>query len=137
MTVSYKIYKTKDFIRRTEKGEINMQQSLNTVADLAAASKFHKDVNILIDVRDTETTLDLESVLKVAFEFGNYKNCFRNKIAGVIPDDPERIDRAVFFKVGMEAGGFLFDFFTDYEKAIEWLSEVESLNDKGLESSDH
>ena len=73
MTVSYKIYKTKDFIRRTEKGEINMQQSLNTVADLAAASKFHKDVNILIDVRDTETTLDLENVLKVAFEFGNYK----------------------------------------------------------------
>ena len=132
MTVSYKIYKTKDFIRRTEKGEINMQKSLNAVADLAAKSKLHNDVNILIDVRDTETTLDLENVLKVAFEFGNYKECFRNKIAGVIPNTQERIDRAIFFKVGMESGGFLFDFFTDFEKAIEWLSEVESINDKEL-----
>ncbi len=32
MTVSYNIYKIKDFIRRTEKGEINIQKSLNTVA---------------------------------------------------------------------------------------------------------
>ena len=137
MTVSYKKYKINDFIRRTENGEINMQKSLNAVAELAAASKLHKDVNILIDLRETETTLDFEDVLKVAFEFGNYKDCFRNKIAGVIPEDPERIDRAEFFKIGMKAGGFLFDFFTDFEKAIEWLSEIEPLDDKALEFSDH
>jgi len=93
MTMSYKIYKVKDFIRRTEKGEINIQESLNTVAELAIASKFHKDVNILIDLRETETTLDFGDLLKVALEFAYYKDCFRNKIAGVIPNDPERIRR--------------------------------------------
>ena len=55
MTVSYKIYKIKDFIRRTEKGEINIQKSLNTVAELAIAAELHKDVNILVDLRETET----------------------------------------------------------------------------------
>ena len=137
MTVSYKIYKVKDFLRRTEKGEINIQKSLNTVAELAIASEFHKDVNILIDLRETETTLDFGDLLKVALEFAYYKDCFRNKIAGVIPEDSERIDRAEFFKIGMKAGGFLFDFFTDFEKAIEWLSEIEPLDDKALEFSDH
>ncbi len=127
MTVSYKIYKIKDFIRRTEKGEINIQKSLNTVAELAIASEFHKDVNILIDLRDTETTLDYGDLLKVALEFAYYKDCFRNKIAGVIPNDPERIERAELFKTGMKVKGFLFDYFTDFEKAIEWLSEIEPL----------
>ncbi len=127
MTKSYKIYKVKDFIRRTEKGEINIQESLNTVAELAIASEFHKDVNILIDLRDTETTLDFGDLLKVALEFAHYKDCFRNKIAGVIPNDPERFRRGKFFKTGMEVKGFLFDYFTDFEKAIEWLSEIDSL----------
>jgi hypothetical protein len=127
MPVSYKIYKVKDFLRRTEKGEINIQKSLNTVAELAIASAFHKDVNILVDLRETETTLNLEDVLKVVLEFAYYKDCFRNKIAAVIPDDPERIERAELFKTGMKVKGFFFDYFTDFEKAIEWLSEIEPL----------
>ena len=127
MTVSYKMYKVKDFIRRTENGEINIQKSLNTVAELAIASEFHKDVNILIDLRETETTLNLADVLTVVLEFAYYKDCFRNKIAAVIPKDPERIKRGELFKTGMTIKGFLFDYFTDFEKAIEWLSEIEPL----------
>ncbi len=128
MSVSYKIYKVKDFIRRTEKGEINIQKSLNTVTELAIASETHKDVNILVDLRETETTLNFGDVLKVVLEFAYYKDCFQNKIAAVIPEDPERIKRAELFKTGMKAKGFLFDYFTDFEKAIEWLSEIEPLS---------
>ncbi len=103
MTVSYKIYKVKDFIRRTEKGEINIQKSLNAVAELAIASAFHKDINILVDLRETETTLNFGDVLKVVLEFAYYKDCFQNKIAAVIPKDPERIKRGELFKTGMKA----------------------------------
>ena len=131
MTVSYKIYKIKDFIRRTETGEINIQKSLNAVKDLALASEFHKDVNILIDLRETETTLDFEDLLKVILEFGHYKDCFKNKIAAVIPKDPVRIEKGEFFKTTMKTGGFLFDYFTNFDKAIEWLSEIKPLFDKG------
>jgi hypothetical protein len=127
MTAPYCIYKVKDFLRRTEKGEINIQKSLNTVAELAIASELHKDVNILVDLRETETTLNFGDVLKVVLEFAYYKDCFQNKIAAVIPEDPERIKRGELFKTGMKAKGFLFDYFTDFEKAIEWLSEIEPL----------
>ncbi len=135
MTVYYKMYKIKDFVRKTEKGEINIQKSLNAVAELAVASKLHKDINILIDLRDTETLLNFRDLLTVALEFAWYKDCFRNKIAVVIPNDPERIERGEYLKASMKVKGFLFDYFTDYEKAIEWLSETEPLY-KELESSD-
>ena len=70
-------------------------------------------------------------MLKVVIEFGYYKDCFRNKIAAVIPKDPERIERGEYFKTRMKKRGFLFDYFTDFEKAIEWLSKIEPLYDKG------
>ena len=125
MTVTYKMYMIKDFVRKTEKGEIDIQKSLNTVAELAVASAFHNDINILVDLRETETTLNFRDLLKLALEFALYKDCFRNKIAVVIPDDPERIERGEFFKNDMKVKGFLFDYFTDFEKAIEWLSDIE------------
>ena len=131
MTVSYKMYKIKDFVRRTENGEINIQKSLNAVAELAVASKLHKDINILIDLRDTETILNFRDLLTVALEFAWYKDCFQNKIGVVIPNDPERIERGEFLKTNMTVKGFLFDYFTDFEKAIEWLSEIEPLYDRG------
>ena len=106
MTVSYKMYKIKDFVRRTETGEINIQKSLNAVAELAVASKLHKDINILIDLRDTETTLNFGDLLTVALEFAWYKDCFRNKIAVVIPNDPERIKRGEYLKANMKVKGF-------------------------------
>ena len=127
MTVSYKIYKMKDFIRMTEKGEINIQRSIDVVRELAIASEFHKDVNILVDLRETETVLNYRDLFTVVLEFAYYKNCFRNKMAAIIPDEPERIERAEFFKTGMTIKGFLFEYFTDFEKAIEWFSKIESL----------
>ncbi len=89
MTVPYCIYKVKDFIRRTEKGEINIQKSLNTVAELAIASEFHKDVNILVDLRETETTLDFGDVLKVVLEFAYYKDCFQPSCSLMRPVSPQ------------------------------------------------
>ena len=124
MAERYKIYKMKDLIRKTEDGEINIQRSMDVVRELAIASEHHKEANILVDLRETETTLNFGDLLAVALEFAYYKNCFRNKIAAIIPEEPERIERAEFFKAGMTIKGFLFDYFTDFEKAIEWLSEI-------------
>jgi hypothetical protein len=87
-------------------------------------------------LRDTETTLNFADLLTLALEFAWYKNCFRNKIAAVIPNTQERIEKIEFFKTNMKVKGFLFDYFTDFEKAIEWLSETEPLH-KGPEFSDH
>jgi hypothetical protein len=47
---------------------------------------------------------------------------FNCKIAFVIPNTKQRKEVAKIFKVCMEAQGFEFRHFFDYEEAIEWLS---------------
>ena len=67
-------------------------------------------------------------VMRVAAEFAAYRNRFRNKIAVLIPDKAERIARAEFMKTCMELKGFQWAFFTVYEDAIDWISEITAIH---------
>ena len=48
-----KIYKVKDFIRKTEAGKIDFGRSMELIHELAAAASFHDNHNILVDMRET------------------------------------------------------------------------------------
>lgn len=124
MTRGYKTYHTRDFIRKTETGELDVRRSIHVVRELAVAAEHHEDHNVLVDLRETEAHWHFADLITVALEFGRYRDVFRNKIAAIIPDITERIEHAQFFKETMEREGFLFDYFTDFESAIEWLSIV-------------
>ena len=63
-------------------------------------------------------------LLVVATELAKYKKVFANRLAILAPDEPDRMLRAQFFKAAMDVQGFELEFFTDYEAAIEWLSDV-------------
>jgi hypothetical protein len=65
--------------------------------------------------------------MKVALEFGSYASSFKNKIANIVPDDSERLIIANRFKACMDIQGFEYEIFTDYESAIEWLSQTEDI----------
>jgi hypothetical protein len=124
-----KIYKVKDFIRKTETGNIDLERSRKIVKELAKIAGFHKDHNILIDLRETTvSSSSIEDILKIALEFGTYVSSFKNKIANIIPDDPKRMVIANRFKACMDIQGFDYEIFTDYESAIEWLSKTKDLN---------
>ena len=124
MEAGLKIYQTKDFIKHTAHGAIDLESSLATVRQLAAAADFHRHHNILLDMRDTDVAADRSEAIRVAAEFAVLRHSFRNKIAVLIPDRAERIARAEFMKTCMDMKGFQWAFFTAYEDAIEWLSEV-------------
>ena len=124
MAQGYKIYKSNDFIRKTEEGRFDRQRSLNLVKELVTASSFHKEHNLLIDIRATEPLDSFGDTLAVAIEFAKYQEAFPNKIAVIIPDNPERIERAEFFKASLGEVKFNIEYFTDFESAIEWLSIV-------------
>jgi LDH2 family malate/lactate/ureidoglycolate dehydrogenase len=47
MSLGIKIYKIRDYIRKTETGEIDFDRSIKICRDLAAAAAFHTDHNIL------------------------------------------------------------------------------------------
>ena len=125
-----KIYKVKDFIRKTETGDIDLERSKKIVRELATVSGLRSNHNILIDLRETTVSpaASIEDLMKVALEFGSYVSNFKNKIANIIPGDQERMEIASHFKSCMVFQGFEYEIFTDYESAIEWLSETEDID---------
>ena len=73
-------YSTTDFIKKTEKGTIDLERSKNFVRELAQKSKSHKDNNILIDLRETETTLSFGNLLEVVSEFILHKDSYQESL---------------------------------------------------------
>jgi hypothetical protein len=130
MSATVKIYKVKDFIRKTETGNIDFDRSMEFIHDLAVAASFHTDHNILIDMR--ETTLvdkgDMDTLLQLALEVVRYKSVFRGKIANVVPNDENRLSIARQFKACLDIKGFHYEIFTSFEDAIDWLSEITDMN---------
>ncbi|MDH4207201.1 MAG: hypothetical protein OEV45_16895 [Desulfobacteraceae bacterium] len=131
MLSGIKVYKVKDFIRKTQTGNIDLNRSKQIVRELADAAGSRTDHNILVDLRETTVSAaaSIEDIMKVAFEFGSYVSPFKNKIANIVPDDPERLIIANRFKACMDIQGFEYEIFTDYESAIEWLSQTEDLEE--------
>ena len=129
MLSGLKIYKVKDFLRKTETGNIDLKRSKQIVKELAMAAGLHTNHNILIDLRETSVSVaNIEDIMKVALEFGSYISSFKNKIANIVPDDSERLKIANRFKACMDIQGFEYEIFTDYESAIEWLSQTEDID---------
>ena len=53
MSIGIKVYQTKDFIRKTAQGRIDLARSLEAVRELAKAANYFKGHSILMDLRDT------------------------------------------------------------------------------------
>lgn len=125
MPISIKLYKDQDFIQKTETGNVDCGKAINTIYELSAAAEVYKGYSILMDVRDAASQLSsMGDMLTLSTEFVKYKDVFTNKIALLLPDIQERVERANRFKACMVVNGFEFDFFTDYDAAISWLSEA-------------
>jgi len=124
-----KIYKIKDLIRVNKQGKLDLDRSKRIVHELAATAAFHVDNNILVDLRDTVIdTHNLDDIFEVVLEMGRFKPIFKNKMASVIPNDEARISIAKKLKACLDIKGFQFQFFTVFEDAIEWLSDINQLN---------
>jgi len=127
MSCSLTLYKPSEFLRKTANGTLDMERSRRAVRDLAEVARFHRDSHILLDLRETESTISHLEQMKLAMEFGQYRQRFHNRIAVLIPSTSERIEKANLMKRCMEAEGFEMKVFIDFEHVIEWFSEVQPL----------
>ena len=124
MSEGYKIYQTKNFIKKIEKGELNIEKFRKMMQELATASAVHENHNLLIDIREITPLKGFGDVLKIILESTKYYKAFSNKIALIVANDPDRIARTKFFKAGLKLGKYQFEYFTDYENALDWLSDI-------------
>ncbi len=106
----------------TQSGELDLERSLKIVRDLAAEANFHKDHNVILDLRETSVNTSMADIIEISMAFASYHQVFKNKIAVIIPDNEERLIIAKRFKTCMDMQGFQFEQFTDFEPAIEWLA---------------
>ena len=136
MSSKIQIYKVKDFIRHNETGDIDFDRSMQIIHELATAALFHEDHDILIDMRETRIVgeRNMGMILGLAFEMARYRSIFKGKIANVVPDDEKRLTIAKQFKASMDIQGLRYELFTNFEDAINWLSEVAELNTGGSET---
>jgi hypothetical protein len=130
MPKGLKKYTTTDFISTTQHGDQNFGRAEVLIRDLAEAADHHRDHNVLIDLRDTQGSLSFMELMSLSLELVQYRSAFRNKLAVVIPDRKDRIEKVEFFKAGLDLVGFQFEYFTDYEKAVAWMSEEMDLSDE-------
>ncbi len=125
-----KIYKMKDIIRKDVTGDIDLEKSKKIIRNLARASlKFPRD-NILIDLRGTTVSSGrMADAFPVASEFMNQFGRFENRIASIVPNDEERISLAKFLETCLTIKNYRYKVFTNFEEAIEWLSEISSVEE--------
>lgn len=124
MGFSLKRYTLRDFIRQTENGTLDFARSLEAVRQLVKAAGYHTDCHLLLDLRDTESTIGPTEYMKLVMEFGAHERRFHNKIAVIIPARAERMEMAHFMQRGLQAEGYAIKVFISYEYAIDWLAEV-------------
>ena len=132
MPSEIQIYKTNEFIRLNESGEIDFEKSIEIVRKLAATVSFNPNHNILIDLRKTTTVVNANMgvVMGIVMEFvRNIPPSFQSKIASMIPKDKDRLANAKLFEAGMKAHDFEYKVFTNFEDAIEWISELKNKQD--------
>ena len=127
VSIGIKIYQTKDFVRKNTRGTIDLERSLKEVRQLAMATHYFKDHNMVLDLRETVVDGDRADILRVAAAFAHDFKSFRNKIAVIIPDTEERMAKAEFMQTCMHLQGFQWQFFLAYEDAIDWLSEIKEV----------
>ena len=135
MKTEVKIYRIHDFIRFNQKGVLDCEQSKEIVHDIASAASFLGNHNIMIDMRETTIDLkDMHDMMEIALEFSRFKPFIHNKLASIIPDTEERKALARQFKAYLAFEGIQFMIFTDYDKALDWLSDITQINLKPHET---
>lgn len=116
-------YKVNEFIKLNQTGELDFDGSIQLVKEMVNASYFNSKSNILLDLRDTTlNNITFSDLLKIALEISINQSLKTKKIANLVPDQKARLQTAEQFKLALAVSGFDYDFFTDIDDALKWLS---------------
>ncbi|HYH41914.1 MAG TPA: hypothetical protein VD867_08015 [Burkholderiales bacterium] len=119
MPTNVKIIQARDFIRATPGGVLDLRASEALLLDITKASGPLPDVDLLLDARNSMTTLSTSVLWALSQKVAAVGATSRRRTAVLCP--AERFDHAQFFSLCGERHGFEIRAFLDYEHAMEWL----------------
>jgi hypothetical protein len=134
MATKIKIISASDFMEITPDGIINMNTSRKLLADIVWADPPPADYEMLVDFRNTQSTLSTVDLYELAAELALHRDTFRRKVALLVLPGVN-FDRASFFETCSHNRGFSINAYTDYETAMRWLLSMEDLPDSNVPSN--
>jgi CHAD domain-containing protein len=124
MKAEIKFVKTKDFLKTTASGELNLNESIKVLHKIAELNQPDNLHDMLIDIRETISVLTLSDIYELVTEVGRHRQSFRKKIA-ILVGPQHDIDKARFLQMTAQNRGYRVNAFNDFEEAIKWLTGVE------------
>ncbi len=119
---TFQVLSAPDFIKVRRTGEPDLEEAKKAIVQLAMIIERPADYDILIDCRAAQSRLTYSDIYQIVLELCRHRDAFRNKIAILTRADCQ-FDKANFLEEFANARGFNVAAFTEYEQAIEWLSE--------------
>lgn len=126
MASTLRIYRHSDLIRLTENGDVDLERSREIVRELAVAASFHKDCDILVDLRDCVDHETIGDHLEWALELAKHKSLFTGKMAIIVRNDLQNLSgaRQLLACLRITDYPFRLEIFTSFEDVINWLSDI-------------
>jgi len=111
-----------EFLRSTEDGRLDLEESKRLLAEIASASPPAKHYDVLVDTRGAHSELTVADLLDLASGLHKVRRSFTGKTALVVPRD--RLNHAEFFADCAQEEGFEVRAFTSLGVAMNWLIEA-------------
>ncbi len=123
--LNIRYYTLVDFLRFDAQGKIDWEKAFTIIQSISEAVAIEPDQHVLVDLRQTTTTLPRHPHVGKIHELIVEKlGSFEGKLAVIIPPDPERVTMEQALKEKLVARGFRFNFFHTFEDAMEWLADI-------------
>ncbi len=113
-----------EFLRSTEDGRLDLEESKRLLVEIASASPPSKHYDVLVDTRNAHSGMTVSDLLDLAADLHGVRKSFSGKTALVVPR--ERLDHAEFFAACAEERGFEVSAFTSLGDAMNWLIDAEA-----------
>ena len=119
MPAHVRIIHSKEFIKATPEGKLDLEESKKLLVEIALASGPLLDYDIILDTRKAQSGMSANELWYLAAELSKHCEAFSRKAAILCP--LERFDHAEFFALCAHNRGFQVRAFTSFGDAMEWL----------------
>ena len=119
-----RVIRPHEFLRSTEDGRLDLEESKRLLAEIALASPPSKHYDVLVDTRSAHSELTVSDLLDLASGLRKVRASFAGKTALVVSRG--RFDHAEFFAACAEERGFEVSAFTSLGDAMTWLIDAEA-----------
>ncbi len=111
-----------EFLRSTQDGRLDLEESRRLLAAIASASPPSKHYDVLVDTRSAHSEMTVTDLVDLASGLHKVRKSFAGKTALVVPRD--RLDHADFFAACAEDRGLEVVAFVSLGDAMNWLIEA-------------